>query len=120
MHPFLIGGERSGTAFAKPNRRCAIGIPNINSVSQILRISILHAAANSLFIEKKGLAVGGKIGRIGIVKPGKISLFGCALIQRHDLAPTVGASQQDASIAPDIEHNQRPGTRVTNRCFPMR
>ena len=77
--PFLVGRKSVGCSFAQSNRRGAICVANVDRVSQFLRIAVLHPAANSLFIKEDGLAVGGKVGGIGVVQPGKVSLLGRAV-----------------------------------------
>jgi hypothetical protein len=117
-YPFLIGGECISGAFAESDRGRAIGISNVNRIGQLLRISILHPATHALLIKENGFAIRRKIGRIGVVKPGKVALFGLVSIPCHDLAASAGACQQHASVTPDVEHHQRARYPYYQPFFP--
>lgn len=56
--PFSIGRERNRTTFAQKNCRRAIGLANVNGVSQAARFRVIQSAPTALLIEKKGFAVG--------------------------------------------------------------
>lgn len=99
QHPFAIGRNRSSIVVAEADSRRSISLADVDR--------ILGAAPVPLLIEHEPAAVRSKTTFTREVQPGEVALLGAAGGEPHHDSTRVGLRQQYATIAGNVEQNER-------------